>query len=284
MNYNTNLRINTAVNEMPNNPAKEYTIDYFRNVAKEARVEIFKATEEAERAKKDLFNIYATNLATEKASAIDAALTSRIISEKAKLFDIANKIMSEKRKRFKEVALKAPTEEQVRMLQSLQIRSNTLTAEEVALVAESMADNHQALRTLAAIANTANINIVVPASTEQAEANFSEVEEYLKNMINVIEAPRLNYIQSEFYFDGNFESGYYSVVRDAMDKSAFVAVQEKPKSPIEALEKAAEEATTAKNLEKSKRIQKFIEENDARLFTEDERLERDINNVLREAD
>ena len=170
------------------------------------------------------------------------------------------------------------------MLQALQMRASSLTDAEIAAVGEMMADNHQALRSLAAIAAQANITIVVPTTVEEAEENFTEVEEYLENMIVGLDAKNhTQWLQKEFYSDFYTDlpkKGYITVVVDAMDGTAFLAEQEKPKKHIEVLTTEAERALKKSDFEKSKRIQKFIAENEARLLTEKELLDRDVEAVL----
>lgn len=275
-NYTANAKIHDAVYEITNNPDASHTILNFRERAKASRKKILDAKQKAEADKAGLFDIYSQRLATEKTAEINEALRLFIDGEKDSLRNLANDIMSGKRTRFKEIALKAPTDEQIRMLQALQLRANNLTAEEVASVAETMANNHQALRSLAAIAEQSCIHITVPATVEQVEENFSEVEEYLADMISAVDAKTHNYQQTEFYFDGDVKAGYLKVVVDAMDGNGFIAEQEKAKTRIEILNDAARDAYSKKDYEKSERIQKFIEENDARLFSSAERLDRDM--------
>lgn len=279
MSYETNARINRAVNGLNNNPAKDHTIRNFHKVARASRKKVMEAKVKADQEKAKLFDIYSNRLATEKAATVDAELRSFISDERKALEKLAGDIMTGKRNRFKEIALKAPSDEQIRMLQALQMRATSLTAAEVASVGELMADNHQALRSLAAIAEQSNIKVVVPAIVEEAEENFEEVEGYLANMISGFDAKNLNWLQTEFYSDAYTDipkAGYIKVVVDAMDGTGFVAEQENPKTRVEILTEEAQKAFKKSDYEKSERIQKFIEENEERLLTAEQRLDRDM--------
>lgn len=278
--FSANVKIHNAVSGITNNPNTKHTLYNFRNAAKASRNKILDAKQRAEADKANLFDIYSNRLATEKAAEIDENLRKLIYSEKTSLSELAGEIMSGKRARYREIALTAPSDEQIRMLQALQLRATSLTAAEISSVAETMADNHQALRSLAAIAEQSGIKVVIPASVEQTEENFAEVEEYLSSMINAVDAKSHNYVETEFFYDGDLDAGYFKVIVDAMDESGFIAEQEKPKARIEILNEAVKDAISKKDYEKSERIQKFIEENDARLLSSAERLDRDMTAAI----
>ena len=280
---NVNLR-NAVFEGKTNNPAPEMTIVHFQSTAKRVRKAIFEAKANAAAEKEKIVRIYAKALAEEKCATIDAETSAFVGTEIRELRSQLAAMLAQKRARFESEAFTAPTDEQTRLLQALSLRADSLTASEVFAIAERMSDNHQALRTLAALAAKSNISVLVPIQISEVEENFAEVEEYLNACIALIEKPDsgLTYKATEFYTTNTPTGGYFGAVVDAMDNSSFLAVQRPIPTQLDRLKEAERAARENEDFPKAKRIQQFISDNADRLLSADELLDRDINAVIKD--
>lgn len=246
------------------------------------RKHVLKEADRIAAEKAEVNEVYSVKLAAEKCAALDSELRSVIESEKGEARAAVAELIKSKRERFESVALTPPSEEQVRLLQAVSLRAADLSLQEVTKLCEKLADNHQALRSLAYLAKQSGINVTVPAEAADFEENISELSDYLSAMVSALDKPdgSLNYLQVEFYNYPDTEHGTLGLFCSALDGTSYTTAQAPTVTPFDKLKAAEEAALTEKDYEKAERIQKFIEANDDRLLSNAERLNRDVAAVI----
>ena len=140
-----------------------------------------------------------------------------------------DEIVAEKRKQYRKIALTAPTDEQLRLLQALALRDD-LTENEVTAIAESMGDNLQALRSLGSIARKNGLDFPSYGTVDEFENALADAEQYCKETLYDLDADELGYFAKCFY---DYEGiGLPAIKFRPLDEPLFAAVQ-KPQEPTE---------------------------------------------------
>lgn len=118
----------------------------------------------------------------------------------------------------------APTDEDIRLLSALKMRSH-LTESDVIHAAEAVSDNLVALGTLADIANDAGIHLPIPTA-ERLEEQIDKAAQYGDDMIRKIHKPdnELDYKAIEFFNYPDAAMGYAVEAFEELDNSVFSAV------------------------------------------------------------
>lgn len=129
---------------------------------------------------------------------LDKEVNGIIEMARTDLINDLEKVMAAKRDAL-DKANSAPTEEQLRLLQTLSMRSH-LTAAELNAVAAKLNDNVPALRLLGDIAEKHNLSFPGKvADMDVIEHNLEVAEEYCRSMIDCLSHPELSYRQKCFY-------------------------------------------------------------------------------------
>ena len=132
-------------------------------------------------------------------------------------------VEKEKREQYRKIALTAPTDEQLRLIQALSLRDD-LTADEVYTISEQLGGNLQAMKALGSVARQAGIHFPRTITTEEFESALDKATQYARNVLNSIDAPNLGYNDHCFYnYTG---TGWAHMVFDPLDSPMFAAVQE----------------------------------------------------------
>lgn len=143
-------------------------------------------------------------------------------------------VEKEKREQYRKIALTAPTDEQLRLIQALSFRDD-LTADEVYTISEQLGDNLQAMKALGSVARQAGIHFPRTITTEEFEDALGKAAQYAHDVLYSIDKPELGYNDHCFYnYDG---TGWAHMVFDPLDSPMFAAVQEQN-------DKAAEKPNT----------------------------------------
>ena len=141
-----------------------------------------------------------------------------------KLEDELNAVVDEKRGQYEKIALTAPSDEQLRLIQALSYRDD-LTDSEVAQIAEKMNGSLQALKALGSVARKAGLDFPHTVSTEDFERAVDEAVQYAHTALFDIDTPQkeLGYNSVCFYeYSG---VGLPHAVFDPLDSPMFAAVQ-----------------------------------------------------------
>lgn len=164
---------------------------------------------------------------------------NEILIELQRSYDAARQ-MSEKwlRERFEVVvqskrdavkaACKAPSDEDLRMLSALRMRSK-LTESDVIHAAEHLSDNFVALQTLADIASSSGLKVPV-FTADLAEEEIANAEQLGENMLRYLDAEdkKLGYNARGFYNFPDLETPV-TIVFDALDENVFTSEQVRTK-------------------------------------------------------
>lgn len=279
----TSSIIKKAMNATKNIPNPQKTFKAFQQKCAKVRNEYFKRCDAGEAEKKRLAEIYSEKLLKEKSQEIDTEIFCYLSREKAELkLDLAE-IVDGKLNRFRQVALTAPSEEQIRMLQALQIRADTLTKVEVTNIAAMMADNHQALRSLAHLAKQSGFNLVIPDTADSFAEDLREAHEYTLSVLEHLETPdsKLPFAAFDFFHrSADSDKGMYGTICKLLDEKPYTVEQVKePKTTIEVLEYEENKALAAGDEEKASEIRNIIESEETRKIPSRETLRNEAYNL-----
>lgn len=140
-----------------------------------------------------------------------------------------DEVVTEKREQYRRVALTAPTDEQLRLLQGLALRDD-LTDNEVAAIAEDMGDNLQSLRALGSIARRCGLDFPTYGDINEFEDALKDAEQYCRDTLYDLDVKDLGYFSKCFY---DYEGiGLPAIKFRPLDEPLFAAVQ-KPQEPTE---------------------------------------------------
>lgn len=138
---------------------------------------------------------------------------------KAAILDVEK----EKREQYRKIALTAPTDEQLRLIQALSLRDD-LTESEVYTISEQLGENLQAMKALGSVARKAGIHFPRTITTEEFEDALGKATQYAHDVLNSIDKADLGYNDHCFYnYTG---TGWAHMVFDPLDSPMFAAVQE----------------------------------------------------------
>jgi len=280
MNIEATQRVYAAAYKVSTNSDKTKSLVSLQEKAQKKRRAILVAQAEAAAEREKILACFAPAVAQEKIAKIDERIADEIHCAKTELHEELSNILSAKQEQFRTIAFAPPTQQQVALLQALALRDD-LTIEEVASVAEQMSDNHQSMRTLVSIARKAGVDIHISFPSDDFNEAMQAAERYYTTMINAITTKEndLDYHQREFYNYHDLGTAHY--YSDMLDSCLFSAPQVQKQTDLEYLIKQMESYQDS-NPEKAKRIEKFIRANEARLMSEDDRLARDIELLLKE--
>ena len=142
-----------------------------------------------------------------------------------KLDAALDEVVDEKRKQFRTVAMSAPSDEQLRTLQTLSLRDD-LTTQEVSEMAETMSNSLQAMRALGSIARKAGLFFPKLITNEEFEDQLNDAASYARSNYDLIDVPEkaLGYNGFSFF---NYEGvGMAKMKFSAVDRPLYAAVQE----------------------------------------------------------
>ena len=149
-------------------------------------------------------------------------------------------VVHEKRQQFQKIALSAPTDDQLRLIQSLALRDD-LSESEVSTIAESMGGNLQALKALGSVARKAGLTFPHTITTEQFNEDLENAVSFSRNMMQSIDTPDkdLTYNARCLYLYD--DTGTPRAVYGPLDAPLFAAVQKEPTAKETTAAKAAGE-------------------------------------------
>ncbi len=168
--------------------------------------------------------------------ALDDDFTGLVLLAKQRCLDDLEGVLNGKRAEFSKRS-GAPTEEQLRLLTVLQMRSE-LTAGEIANVADKLNDSVQALRLLREIAHKHNVPFKDVANDEEFEQKLTEAEEFGKRMVDGLtktEDKELNSYERGFFLPYDGPTAADAFFSD-LDASIFTAPQKTAQDDIKPAE------------------------------------------------
>ena len=170
---------------------------------------------------------------------IDSKFEQRVHSIQLKLSETADKITSAKRTAISDYASLAPTEEMMRLLQTLNLRKS-ISNEEWETIVTRFAGNYQALAVLHDIAEDRGISFSLPFSPEDDIKRLSILTGRITKVINnIAEDPLISYECAEFLnYDDDFECITSQMIK-ALDNSFSSATPETLKEQLDAARKNA---------------------------------------------
>lgn len=241
MEYEEYLRIyRNALNE--GDPDKSLTLDAWQRRAIITRSALQEIRKQYDRDIEELAHTYQPEPFNEKRKPLDETYGKFVELAKERVRDDLSRVMQAKRKQL-DKCLDAPSEESVRLLTVLQMRTD-LTPADVAAVAQKLNGNIQSLRALASIAERAGISFPTAGSVEEIEQNFDHAEQYAAEMIETIDRA-----DSEFqYLDRCFwtapGSGEAPGIFGPLDDSTFTAPQTAETDAVTAAQAAAKQGAS----------------------------------------
>lgn len=182
------------------NPKKSGTLRGWQDKAIKTRESLKAARKDYDKELQEILATYSKSVAHEKKTVLDAQFDSIVKSATAELESDLDKIIESKQRQFDKCS-GAPTEEELRLLQVLNMRKN-LTIAEVANVIGKLNNNVQSLAVLRDIAERSNIHVPARASTpEEFDTLITRAREFSIRMLDDIAKPddQLGYHGTSFY-------------------------------------------------------------------------------------
>ena len=203
------------------NPDKSKTLKGFQKRCNITRDAIDTLKEQHDKDIKELRETYTEKAVAEQRKPFDDSLQGMIQIAKDKCLADLQAVMDAKRKQL-EATTGAPTTEQLRLLQTLSMRTS-LSSAEINAVLPKLNDNTNALRVLADIAKKNNLPFPEDAgNVQKIEENLSKAEQFCKSMIDSLGKDVLSYTELCFwqYAEQRTVADSYF---DAVDGSVFTA-------------------------------------------------------------
>lgn len=189
---------------------------------------------------------YLPNIAMEMNSKIKANYQAAVQYTKRELESNLEEVLTSKRNQIRNVS-RAPSEEDLRLLQTLKMRSK-LTRDDIVHAAEVIGDNLPALALLGDIADSFDIAmpIITAASLEE---DLDRAERFSRDMLRSLEKTdeQLRYTESCFYRYPDLEDGPVYEAYHNLDTSAFTAENLKKSISTKFDSKAVIEASKTPN-------------------------------------
>jgi hypothetical protein len=252
--------INSAM-KRDNNPTTQNTVRHFQQLCQSHRSECLKKMAAFESEKANILETWAPKRAESKIFDLRINLEGDIAISKAELEQELSAMIEGKRAQFKRIALSAPSDEQLRLLQTIALRADDLNPAEIAGIADNFADCHQAMRALASLAKKSGITVVVPDSAESFEMSIDEVHERLHRLIDEIDTPndQLGYVETDFFLYPDSVSGPTFVMCEELDGKPYTVEQiDQRKTALSALAEAAAIAEADGEQERAEEIRALI--------------------------
>ena len=224
MTINNYQRAFDATMNKAGNPDPSRSFKAWQNYAVTVHKNLKTVTDMFEADRADILKTYSQGKATEMLAERQADyMELRKHAEKA-VRDSLNAVVESKKAAIRK-ASKAPSDEDIRLLQALSLRSN-LTESDVIHAAEVIGSNLVSLGTLADIAKTHGITLPIPTA-ERMEEQLDKAARYADDMIKELHEPdnRLSYKATEFYNYADAESGFAVDAFADLDNSVYSAEQ-----------------------------------------------------------
>lgn len=199
MNCNEYERIYNNARVSAGTPNGKLTLEGFRERCALSRRAIMMAKEKLDSDKERLFRMFKMDTFLERKKPLEAAydgVRNAVVAEAQKDLQA---VMDAKRKQFSD-CLGAPSEEQLRLLQALSMRTS-VSATEIAAVADKLNNNINALRVLGDIAERNNVVFPDYGNAGNIEHDLEIAQRHAEKMLNNIDCDEknLDYAQTLFY-------------------------------------------------------------------------------------
>ena len=243
MDYTTSIALTEAAKAIYEgrklNSSAVTSFSAFRKICQSMNQMLRKEREEMEQKKAENVRELSQMRAKEANDKIDSKFEQRVHSIQLKLSETADKITSAKRTAISDYASLAPTDEMMRLLQTLNLRKS-ISNEEWESIVSRCAGNYQALAVLHDIAEDRGISFSLPFSPEDDIKRLSILTGRITKVINnIAEDPLISYECAEFLnYDDDFECITSQMIK-ALDNSFSSATPETLKEQLDAARKNA---------------------------------------------
>ncbi len=219
-------KVHNAINKS-GTPDLSKGFEGWQKQAQITRSAIMEAKRQIDEEKAGLSEIFSQKEVERRSAALDSSYKGITRLGVEKLEKGLEAVVAAKRERFKEVALSAPTPEQLRLLQAMALRDD-LTDGEIAEVAASMSENLQALKALASIARKQGHDFPAVVTQEEMERDLTTAERFSRDMLQSIEVPDEAQTYHQRCFWNHINTGLPKATYEKLDRVTFAAVQVKP--------------------------------------------------------
>lgn len=168
------------------NPNKERSLAGWRERAGITRMAIRYAKAEHDKQVKEAQERYSNAVFGEKLAEYDADYSIMLDIAKKRVTDDLEDILEGKRQQY-DKSMGAPSEEHLRLLQALNMRSN-LTLSEIAAVSNKFDSNLQALGVLRDIAQRHGVSFPAMTDPDTFEEQLASAEQFAKDKLNTLDA------------------------------------------------------------------------------------------------
>lgn len=241
MNIQQYQRIHDAVNKS-GTPDISKGLSGWQCQAQTVRGAILEARRQVDEEKAELSKVYNAEETKRRAASLESTYEGIARLGVEKLEAGLEAVINAKREQFKKIALTAPSDEQLRLLQSMSMRDD-LTDGEIAAVAADMAGNLQALKALGSIARKTGHDFPKIVTAEEMESDLNAAEQFSRNMLHSIETPEDDLQYNQKCFWSYRDVGLPKATYDKLDHVLYAAVQLQPVEDTRSEQPAKEKPT-----------------------------------------
>lgn len=274
MNYETASRIavvgQQAYKDLPAERAMKGTsLTGFRKIViaehESCKMKRERLATEIEKAKDEL----SARLAGERIEQLNREYNAVVAGKKSLLKTYMSRVMDMKRRAVEKFSLKAPSDEDLRLLQVVTLRGweDLSKAERVALI-EKTASSPMFAKAVKKLADAAGESIVLPFDIDEHMKTLDDVERRFEMAIDAIDVEPNNYGNMEFF--GSYDNSSFVALITELDGDAASTVPD-PTSIIERLNIALERADDAHDSKLKAEIKAFINVHKPDLLTDAEK-------------
>lgn len=226
MNATQWARIHRAVTG--GNPDPTQGFSAWQRRAQTVRGAILEAKAQTDAEKRGLSEIYSAKETERRTVALENAYNEIVNLGVEKLERELEAVIDSKRQQFKKIALTAPTDEQLRLLQAMALRDD-LTDGEISEIAADLAGSLQALKTLGSIARKAGHDFPHTVTAEQMQEQLATAEEFSRSMLRSVDKPDNDLGYNELAFWKYTDKATPKAIYGPVDSPLYSAVQLQPK-------------------------------------------------------
>ena len=278
----------------PKNVDKSLTLSELRHKANKAYLEINSAREtmDAEIAKNK--SVYHPDVVAKMESEAKSAYNETVRNIKHELRTRLDAVIDAKYQKLAEFTMKAPSAEQLSLLQTFALRTGDVSDTEMQMLIAAVISNYQASAAAKSLLEAHGKTFSLPFNPDERKKKIDEAKARISDSIRDIDDDRAEFTTKEFYaFDGY--GGYITDLCEELDSDPSTAVTMPELTILERLENAQEReygkytdslhdsghgylTGDMDSLQNSHKIKDFIRRNKTDIATEDEKR-REVENA-----
>ncbi len=259
MSYQVSLNLTEAARrvfegmDIPSSPVT--SLASFRTICQKMNQSCIASRKRMEEERTEMLKIYAQGIVTEKIAELTGQYENRISSIRNKLTEKLNAILTAKENAIADFTAAPASDEQMRLLQTVQMRGSNVSDAEWGMIVRKYAGNYQALAVVKTLAEKLDKPFSMPFSPDADLEKVKAIRGRFEQAINAIDKEPSTYTTMELLNYGQDQESVTSVLIRDLDTSFSSTT---PVSYLEQLREARSNAIRASQYDLSHEITEFI--------------------------